>query len=138
MAGSDRGDWLRGVDLNHRPLGYEPNELPDCSTPQKNHITAKGDATVSPASVLLCPVLLHFGNGGTVCRSFPHRPLVINLGFLGFGALSGLCRARPFLLDEALRPSAPASRPVRPGSFGLSLARLYRVCTMRLEADRTG
>ena len=27
-------DWLRGVDLNHRPLGYEPNELPDCSTPQ--------------------------------------------------------------------------------------------------------
>jgi hypothetical protein len=28
--------WLRGVDLNHRPLGYEPNELPDCSTPQEN------------------------------------------------------------------------------------------------------
>ena len=27
------GFWLRGVDLNHRPLGYEPNELPDCSTP---------------------------------------------------------------------------------------------------------
>src|SRR5512146_2704773 len=24
---------LRGVDLNHRPLGYEPNELPGCSTP---------------------------------------------------------------------------------------------------------
>jgi hypothetical protein len=29
--------WLRGVDLNHRPLGYEPNELPDCSTPHFNH-----------------------------------------------------------------------------------------------------
>jgi hypothetical protein len=29
--------WLRGVDLNHRPLGYEPNELPDCSTPRVNH-----------------------------------------------------------------------------------------------------
>ena len=28
--------WLRGVDLNHRPLGYEPNELPDCSTPQSH------------------------------------------------------------------------------------------------------
>src|SRR5437870_13696392 len=24
--------WLRGRDLNSRPLGYEPNELPDCST----------------------------------------------------------------------------------------------------------
>jgi hypothetical protein len=23
--------WLRGVDLNHRPLGYEPNELSDGS-----------------------------------------------------------------------------------------------------------
>ena len=31
------GIWLRGVDLNHRPLGYEPNELPDCSTPHFDH-----------------------------------------------------------------------------------------------------
>ena len=28
------GIWLRGLDLNQRPLGYEPNELPDCSTPR--------------------------------------------------------------------------------------------------------
>ena len=26
--------WLRGLDSNQRPLGYEPNELPDCSTPR--------------------------------------------------------------------------------------------------------
>ena len=27
--------WLRGLDLNQRPLGYEPNELPNCSTPRR-------------------------------------------------------------------------------------------------------
>jgi hypothetical protein len=27
-------DWLRGLDLNQRPSGYEPDELPDCSTPR--------------------------------------------------------------------------------------------------------
>ena len=26
--------WLREMDLNQRPLGYEPNELPDCSIPR--------------------------------------------------------------------------------------------------------
>ena len=25
---------LRGKDLNQRPPGYEPDELPDCSTPR--------------------------------------------------------------------------------------------------------
>jgi hypothetical protein len=33
---SHRGgkDWLRGLDLNQRPSGYEPDELPGCSTPR--------------------------------------------------------------------------------------------------------
>ena len=26
--------WSRGPDLNQRPSGYEPDELPDCSTPR--------------------------------------------------------------------------------------------------------
>lgn len=27
--------WLRGIDLNDRPLGYEPSALPGCATPPK-------------------------------------------------------------------------------------------------------
>src|ERR1700740_3245660 len=27
--------WLRGRDLNPRPSGYEPDELPGCSTPRQ-------------------------------------------------------------------------------------------------------
>ena len=35
-----REGWLRGRDLNPRPLGYEPNELPDCSTPRQISISS--------------------------------------------------------------------------------------------------
>jgi hypothetical protein len=28
---------LRGLDLNQGPSGYEPDELPDCSTPRYNY-----------------------------------------------------------------------------------------------------
>src|SRR5437660_10081944 len=61
--------WLRGVDLNHRPLGYEPNELPDCSTPRLNDNNRSLGASNVRASVhsvhSATPLRLHTVNSSS-------------------------------------------------------------------------
>ena len=45
---------MRGKDLNLRPLGYEPNELPGCSTPRANANKAlNGKSSQHPRRELL-------------------------------------------------------------------------------------
>ena len=42
-----KANWLRGLDLNQRPLGYEPNELPGCSTPQDHFNNVPGEGQIT-------------------------------------------------------------------------------------------
>ena len=46
LWGAAPQNWLRGRDLNPRPSGYEPDELPGCSTPrfEERKLTARADA----------------------------------------------------------------------------------------------
>ena len=37
-------NWLRGWDLNPRPSGYEPDELPGCSTPRSKDRQYRGSS----------------------------------------------------------------------------------------------
>ena len=38
LGRTETWNWLRGPDLNQRPSGYEPDELPDCSTPRSTEL----------------------------------------------------------------------------------------------------
>jgi TDG/mug DNA glycosylase family protein len=42
--------WWRGLDLNQRPSGYEPDELPDCSTPRRSGQITTGSSKSAQAA----------------------------------------------------------------------------------------
>ncbi len=107
--------WLRGLDLNQRPSGYEPDELPDCSTPREHLIGVPFDrqignrarrertATISPMSPL---VGLTFS---TPARA-PGGPKVSSN--LAPATMGSCCEsaANPFLLPRC-RVSPPSHIP---------------------------
>ena len=47
--------WLREMDLNQRPLGYEPSELPSCSIPRYKNFNGGGKGIRTPAPLARPP-----------------------------------------------------------------------------------
>ncbi len=86
----DHDLWWRGLDLNQRPSGYEPDELPDCSTPRR----PPHDITSAAATVL--------GEAG----GRPRRSRVVRRYGRVDGGNSDTRGAR--LLAQLPRPALPA------------------------------
>ncbi len=82
--------WLREPDLNRRPSGYEPDELPDCSIPRLCGGILQPNAEVStlnPQSMQMISRLCRFCTIGFGCAVF--RAACLR------GALSGKRTAKP-------------------------------------------
>ncbi len=74
-------NWLRGRDLNPRPLGYEPNELPGCSTPRQG--LSSGDLCAVQPKDRNTRVLGTQGFLSLFLRVFSARPLLVGQGLHG-------------------------------------------------------
>ena len=81
-------NWVQGLDLNQRPSGYEPDELPGCSTLQQ-----KGGGSSSARSVLSTPFSRF--PGIRACQSRARTVCWPALSVDGFHPFRGQCQYKP-------------------------------------------
>src|SRR5437667_2167660 len=77
-------NWLRGLDLNQRPSGYEPDELPGCSTPRLHY--GDTDREINPKMLFATTIspIRNFGSSGRI-RTYDQS---VNPDFVGTLPLS--------------------------------------------------
>ena len=122
---SGAGNWLRGVDLNHRPSGYEPDELPGCSTPR--FVVAKSKRC-TPGLTSGFPAMFWKG-----------APFSFWTGWLdGFGVRAGAgARGARRCSDTSgprPRPDSKTARSTGTGTLILRAGRLHRPAAQRFVA----
>ena len=66
-------DWVQGSDLNRGPSGYEPDELPDCSTLQylKSKVSVAGKQREGRKAGIEFPCQCHFHQNSGICDKLP-------------------------------------------------------------------
>ncbi len=72
--------WLRGPDLNRRPSGYEPDELPGCSTPRPMCALYSGSDLLQ-VFLLKIVCFVTFLIGYSACWCFCIRLFAVSLSY---------------------------------------------------------
>ncbi len=99
---SDSVEWLRGQDLNLRPSGYEPDELPNCSTPRYTGVSFECLYRIPYGGADVNSFFQKCGRGGQT---------LFGAARLTAGKKGGSGRFKPWLGGRRLRSCQRGSRP---------------------------